>query len=137
MSQLRPYTKSKIGSHLNYPIKFSEVRELLAPAIEQLAVEVWFWGWKPPRKNEQRDDYPVVEARYVPGEEQPWQLFVAPIPRGLRATVHPLLSPALSAQVRSWFQAPRSPGWSSTHHVLRIRFESASQLLKIEEHDSA
>jgi hypothetical protein len=137
MSQLGPYIKGRIGSHLSYPIKFTEVRELLAPAIEQHAVEVWLWGFKPPRKNEQRESYPVLEARYAPNQERQWQIFANPVPRELRASIHPLLLPVLAGRVRSWLLATRSPGWFSTYHTLRIRYLHASRQLEIDEHDSA
>jgi len=137
MTQLAPYVKTKIGSHLSYPVKFSELCELLAPAVERLGIEVWFWAWKPPRQNETREVYPLVEARYAPHKEPAWQIYADPIPRPLRASIHPLLLPVLSGRVRSWLLAERASGWYSTDHALRVRYTSSSKALEIDEHNSA
>lgn len=137
MTQLAPHVKVKIGSHLSYPVKFSEMCELLAPAMEQLGIEVWFRDWKPPRQNEVRESYAVVEARYSPQRDPAWQIFATPIPRSLRGSIHTLLLPVLFGRVRSWLLAERASGWYSTDHSLRIRYRSALQKLEIDEHNAA
>ena len=38
MNNLEPYKRDKIGSHLSYPLKFSELVSLLSPALEDLNV---------------------------------------------------------------------------------------------------
>jgi hypothetical protein len=109
--------ESKDRTHLSYPVKFSELCESLAPAIEQFPIEVWFSrGWKPPRPNERRENHPVIAASYSPTEEPPWRVGVSPIPRPLRAIVHPHVMDSLAGVVRSWFLADRGQGWYSTYH---------------------
>lgn len=137
MPELAPRVKTKIGSHLSYPVKFSELCESLTPAVAQLPIEVWFsGGWKPPRANEQREDYPVIAASYSPTEEPPWRVMVSPIPRPLRPIVHPLVMQVLAGAVRSWFLANRGQGWHSTHHGLRVRYVPASEELQMDEHNA-
>ena len=137
MQELAPRVKVKIGSHLSYPVKFSELCELLAPAVEQLGIEVWYSGGsKPPRQNEQRECYPVVEARHSPRGEPAWQLVISPIPRPLRAAIHPLLLAILSERIRSWFLVERTSAWYSTDHVLRVRYIPASEQFEFDEHNA-
>src|SRR5690349_5561184 len=133
-----PHTiyRSKIGSHLSYPVKFSELCESLSPAMEQLGIGVRFHAFHPPRKNEARDEYPVIEASYDPTRLFSWELAVSPVPRLLRETVRGALLPALSADVRSWLTARRAPGWRSRYHALRGRFDAACKKLLFHEHNA-
>jgi hypothetical protein len=132
-----PVWKEKIGSHLSYVLKFSEVQALLAPAFEQRAIKVSFsGGWKTPRQNEAREAYPVFEAQYSalhPSREEPeWQLSVHPVPRELRSTVRALLIPQATDQMKRWYLANRSSVWLSGNRQLRIRFITATQELAYE-----
>jgi hypothetical protein len=136
MGTTGPYIKKKIGSHLTYPVKFTEVCEALSPAVEQLDVEMWFWGWYPPRKNEARETYQIVEVRYSPQDERSWRLEAAPIPRALRTVIRPLLIPALSERIRPWPLIPRPLGWHSRYHSLRGYFSGTFQKLEFQEHDA-
>ena len=61
MTILEP-RRDKIGSHLSYPAKFSELASLLSPALENLNVQVWFDAIDAPRQNETRDKYVLMEA---------------------------------------------------------------------------
>jgi hypothetical protein len=134
-----PHTiyRSKIGSHLSYPVKLSELIELLSPAMEQFGMGVRFQAFFPPRKNEERDEYRIIEASYDPHEESAWGLAVSPVPRSLREDVHAVLLPALAAEVRSWLVAKHTSGWCSTYHALRGRFDAASKKLLFHEHNAA
>jgi len=140
MLELAPYLKQKIGSHLSYPVKFSELCEALAPAVEQLAIVVWFWDSRPPRQNEHREDYQVLRAEYSPRSprnvEPEWRIFIAPIPRPLRETIHDLLLPLFAGRVRSWLLAERASGWYSTYHALKVRYVAATEVLEIDEHNA-
>ena len=132
-----PCVKEKIGFHLSYPVKFSELSELLVPALDKLGVEIWFWAWKPPRQHETRASYQVFEIKYDPNNEPAWWICVAPIPRAVRATIHPLLVQVLSGRVRSWLLEDRGSGWYSRYHALRIRYNSVSEDLDFEERNAA
>jgi hypothetical protein len=133
-----PIWKEKIGSHLSYVLKFSEVLALLAPAFEQRAIKVSFsGGWKIPRQNEAREAHLVIEAKYSalhPSREEPeWQLNVYPVPRELRSTVRSLLIPQATDQTKQWYLANRSSLWLSGNRQLRIRFITSTQELAYEE----
>ena len=134
-----PHTiyRSKIGSHLSYPVKFSELRDLLSPAMEELGIGVRFHAFSPPRQNEVRDEHKIIEASYDPDAESAWGLAVSPVPRPLREDVRAVLLPALAAEVRSWVLAKRASGWCSTYHALRGRFDAASKKLLFHEHNAA
>src|SRR5438067_918319 len=94
---MTPHTiyRSKIGSHLSYPVKFSELCDSLSPAMEQLGIGVRFHAFFPPRQNEVREEYRIIEASYDPDEESSWALTVSPVPRPLREDVRAVLLPAL------------------------------------------
>ena len=133
-----PVWKAKIGFHLSYVLKLSELQALLAPAFVQRTIKVSFsGGWKAPRQNEVREAYPVIEAKYSvlhPSRKEPeWQLSVYPVPRGLRSTVRSLLIPEVTDRVKGWYLAARSPLWLSGNRELKIRFITATQQLGHEE----
>jgi hypothetical protein len=101
---VEPYARDKIGAHLSYPLKFSEVVSLLSPAVEQLTIQVWFRGWGAPRQNESRERYEVMEAGYWSYfEEAPWHLLIKPVPRPLRAAARSMIIPRATDRVRDWF----------------------------------
>jgi hypothetical protein len=137
MSAPRTIYRSEIGSHLSYPVKFSELCESLSPAMEELGIGVRFSAWNAPRQNESREIYPIIEASYDLREHGDWEIQVSPIPRAIREEVRAFLLPALVAQVRSWLVAKRSDGWRSTYHALRGRFDPASKQLLFHEHNAA
>jgi hypothetical protein len=137
MNAPRTIYRSKIGSHLSYPVKFSEFSELLHPAMEELGIGVRFSAWNAPRQNEGRHIYPIIEASYDSREDGAWEIQVSPVPRAIRAEVRSLLLPALPARVRSWLVAKRTSGWSSTYHALRGRFDLSSKQLLFHEHSTA
>jgi hypothetical protein len=137
MSAARTIYKSKIGSHLTYPVRFSELSELLSPAVEQLGIGVRFSAWDAPRQNEARDVYAIIEASYDSREEGCWELAVSPVPRSMREPVRSLLLPALTEQVRSWLIAKRKSGWYTTYHAFRGRFDATGQKLLFREHNAA
>ena len=134
-----PHTiyRSKIGSHLSYPVKFSELCDLLSPAMEQFGIGVRFHAFFPPRQKEVRGDYKIIEASYDPHEDSPWEIVVTPVPRSLREDIRAVLLPALAAEVRSWLVADRADGWHSTYHAFRGRFVAANKLLLFHEHNVA
>jgi hypothetical protein len=134
-----PHTiyRSKIGSHLSYPVKFSELCDLLSPAMEQFGIGVRFHAFFPPRQKQVRGDYEIIEASYDPHEESAWELVVSPVPRLLREDIRAVLLPALAAEVRSWLVSKRADGWRSTYHALRGRFDAASKQLMLHEHNAA
>ena len=128
--------RSKIGKHLSYPLKLSEVTPSLGAAHDRLTVEVSFWDYHSPRPNEVRDHYSVLEvARSVSEGEPHCRFTVSAVPRHLRASVHALLVPAELERIREWLLAPRSPYWLSTYHALRFSFSPADQSLLCHEHD--
>ena len=65
MNAARTIYRSKIGSHLSYPVKFSELGKLLSPAMEQLGIGVRFSAWEAPRQNETRDVYPIMRRAMI------------------------------------------------------------------------
>ena len=134
-----PHTiyRSKIGSHLSYPVKFSELCNSLSPAMEQLGIGVRFHAFFPSRQNEVRDEYRIIEASYDPDTESAWGLAVSPVPRLLREDVRTVLLPALAAEVRSWLVAKHTSGWCSTYHALRGRFDATNKTLLFHEHNAA
>ncbi len=132
-----PYLKSKIGAHLRYPVKFTELQTLLSPSVEELPLQVWFYdGYKAPRKNESRESYVIFEARYYSPDTQLsgtlWQLFVYPVPLALLQHVGSVV-PAGLACVRDWLLASRSPIWLSSGHALFIDFAPGSQEITVRE----
>jgi len=133
-----PHTiyRSKIGSHLSFPVKFSELCDLLSPAMEQFGIGVRFHAFFPPRQKVVRGDYKIIEASYDPQEESPWELVVSPVPRPLREEIRAVLLPALAAEVRAWLVANRTSGWCSTYHALRGRFDAVSKQLLFHEHNA-
>ncbi len=135
MPALQP-SRSKIGKHLSYPLKFSEITSSLGIAHDRLAVNVLFWGYKSPRPNEVRDRYFVLEVAhsFIQGTSC-YRVEVSAVPRHLRAAVHTLLVPAELARIREWLLAPRTPLWLSTYHALRLSFDPADQRILYLEHD--
>lgn len=136
MNAPRTIYRSKIGSHLSYPVKFSELCDSLSPAMEELAVGVRFSAFLAPRQNEVRVEYSIVEASYDPDGEPCWELEVSPIPRDIREEVRSVLLPALTQEVRSWFVAKHASGWCSTYHALRGRFYTTGKKLLFHEHNA-
>ena len=134
-----PHTiyRSKIGLHLSYPVKFSELCDSLSPAMEQFGIGVRFQAIFPPRQNEVRDEFQIIEASYDPQEESGWGLAISPVPRLLRESVRVVLLPALATEVRSWLVAQRADSWRSTYHALRGRYDAASKQLLFHEHNAA
>jgi hypothetical protein len=126
MSTTEPYAKEKIGSHLSYPLKFSEVVSLLSPAVEQLNIQVWFRAWKAPRQNEQLDRYEILEAGYWGRfPDAPWHLLIRPVPRPMRAAVRSVLIPAATDRVRDWFQ-----GQPFRSRRFRVYFSPAREIIE-------
>lgn len=129
-----PYKKEKIGSHLSYPLKFSEALSSLSPAIEQLSVQTWFRAWPAPRPNQTSEFYEVLSAEYWlprPGQPGPqWWLFIRPIPRHLRVLVRSLLVPSGLERLRDWYLAAHTPVWLSRRQELSIRFVTATESLE-------
>ena len=136
MNSPHTISRSKIGSHLSYPVKLSELFDSLFPAMEQLGIGVRFSAFFPPRKNETRDTYMIIEASYDPQEESSWKLDISAVPRALREDIRSVLLPALMAQIRAWLVAERKPGWHSTYHALRCRFDSQRHELVFQEHNA-
>jgi hypothetical protein len=101
-SNTAPYAKDKIGRHLSYPLKFNEVVLLLSPAVEQLDIQVGFWGFQAPRPNEKRERYEIIQAGYWSHFEAPWRVLIRPVPRILRSFARSLLIPAATDRVRDW-----------------------------------
>ena len=52
----------KIGKHLSYPLKFTELMSVLSPAVDPVPLEVSFWCSKPPRQNE----HSTADLQYEP-----------------------------------------------------------------------
>lgn len=132
-----PYRKDKIGSHLSYPLKFSEVQSLLSPAFAQLELQVWFSASKAPRQHERRESYPIMEARRCwlrpVRANAHWELTVHPLPRELRGYVRSLLIPSGTDRLRAWYLAAHSPVWLAESHELRVRFVPATESLEYDE----
>jgi hypothetical protein len=137
MSAPHTIQRSKIGSHLSYPVKFSELCESLSPVMEQFGIGVFFTAFFPPRQNEVRDEYRIIEAAYDPHEESSWRLTISPIPRAIREEVRLLVLTALAEEVRSWLIAKHQTGWCSTCHALCGKFDVASKKLLFHEHNAA
>jgi hypothetical protein len=133
---MRTIYRTKIGSHLSYPVKAAELQELLSPATEELGIGVRFFSFKAPRQNETRPSYPIIEAQYSPSEEENWDLMVSPVPRSLRTAVRLLLLPALADKMHPWLIAKRKPGWYLTYHALRFRFDTEDETFTVQEHNS-
>jgi len=136
MNAARTIYKSEIGSHLSYPVKFSELCECLSPVMDVLGIGVRFSAWNAPRQNETRDVYPIIEASYDLREDGAWEIQVSPIPRAIREEVRAFLLSALATQVRPWLVAERTDGWRSTYHALRVGFDAASKQLLFHEHNA-
>ena len=135
MPALQP-RRSKIGKHLSYPLKFSEITSSLGATCDGLAVEVSFWDYHSPRPNEVRDRYSVLEVDHSVLDGEPrYRFTVSAVPRHLRAAVHALLVPAELERIRAWLLALRTPYWRSTYHALRFSFDPADQSLLCYEHD--
>jgi hypothetical protein len=128
-----PYKKEKIGAHLSYPLKFSEVLSSLSPAVEQLSVQIWFRAWPAPRQNQTWGSYEVLSGEYWlprPGRPQAqWWLFVRPIPRHLRIPIRSLLIPGGIARLRDWYLSAHTSVWLSRRQELSIRFVTATESL--------
>ena len=123
-----PDWKQKIGSHLCYPIKFSEV-------VEELDVHVDFSGWKAPRQTEKRPIYSVMEAKHSTHPLlKPWRVIVLPVPRELRSAVRSALIPSGTDKVRALLRGPHSQLKLAEPHVFRLRFVAATESL---EYDAA
>ena len=124
-TNVEPYARDRIGAHLSYPLKFSEMVSLLSPAVEQLNIRVWFRGWGAPRQNETRGRYEVMEAGYWSYfAEAPWHLLIKPVHRPLRATVRSVLIPAATDRVREWFL-----GRPSRSRRFRVYFSPARETI--------
>ena len=126
------HVRKKLAAHLSYSLTLAELRGLLHPASERFDTDVWFWSPKPPRRNEQRESYQVLEARYAP--DSPRELFVSPVPRTMRAVIRASLIPAATDRVREWLLAHRSEMWHSSPHRIAVRFITASAELEFTEH---
>jgi len=128
-----PYKKEKIGSHLSYPLKFSEVLSSLSPAVKRLTVQTWFRAWPAPRQNQACEFYEVLSAEYwLPRPGRPhaqWWLFVRSIPRHLRMLVRSLFIPSGLERLRDWYLSAHTPVWLSRRQELSIRFVTARESL--------
>ncbi len=126
----QPYGKEKIGSHLCFPIKFSEAVSTLAQAVGVLQLKVWFRGWDAPRKNHVYEKYAVLSAELWAvskyRDEASWWLFVRPIPRSLRSIVRPLLLGQGFDHLRNWYSLPRTPNGLAGDQKLHVWFMAAS-----------
>ena len=139
MITLEPFKRDKIGSHLSYPVKFSELVSLLSPTLEQLNVQVWFDAIDAPRQNERRDKYVLMEAQFWSRRpELPWWLLIRPIPRSCREALRSLLIPAGTDRLREWLLTKRlapaknTPRWHANSPTFRIWFVSSKHLLEYE-----
>ena len=118
---------------MSYPLKFAEVTSVLSPAVDSLPLEVRFWCYRPPRQNELRAAYRVLEVAHYGTDT--YDITVSPVPRELRAAIHALVFPAELERIRDWLLAVRTPHWHSTYHALRLDFDRASQRLTCHEHN--
>jgi hypothetical protein len=125
----------KIGEYLSYPLKFSEITRALSPAADSLSLEVRFWCYQPPRQNEHRTTYRVLEAEHYGADTD--RITISPVPRALRRVVHSLLFPLELERIRDWLLAARTPHWCSTYHALRLDFDTVSQRITCHEHNAA
>lgn len=130
-----PFKRDKIGSHLSYPLKFSEIVASLSPG-HQLRIQVWFRGWPAPARNVKCPEHRLLSAEYrIPhgSQVQPvWWLFVRPIPRELRVTIRALLLPEGFNQVSQWYTARRTPNWFADSHQFQVVFNAGTQRLTYE-----
>ena len=126
----QPYGKAKIGSHLCYPIQFTETVTNLAQAVEGLQLKVSFWGWGAPRKHQVCEKYAVLSAelRAVSKyrHEASWFLVIRPIPRSLRSIVRPLLLGQGLDQLRNWYSRPLTPNELAKDQNLHVWFVVAN-----------
>jgi hypothetical protein len=135
--------KSKIGAHLSYPCTLSELERRLSPASQRHDLEVSFPSSRASRKNEPREDYQLLEARYssrYSGEragEWHYQIAVYPVPRTLRAHIRGLLLPVGTDRVRDWVLAQRAPIWYTRPHRFSVHFDSVSDELSFREYPKA
>jgi hypothetical protein len=134
-SVLTPYFKDKIGKHLSWPLKFSEVVSQLDTRIQEQGLEVWFSDSKSLRANDTRQTYRVIDVTYYPPDRMrpipTWQLFISPVPRSMRSVVRSLLLPLAMERVKTWLSKERTPVWLSSGHSLRIDFLVHGPALKI------
>ena len=126
------HVRDKLASHLSYSVTLSELRELLRPASEQIDIDVWFWSPKPPRRNEHRKRYHLLETRYAP--ESSREFFVSPVPRAMRPIVRAALIPAATDRVRDWLLAHRTDLWYASHHRIVVHFTPPSGELEFTEY---
>jgi hypothetical protein len=139
MTNVEPYRKDKIGSHLSYPLKFGELVSFLSPAVEQLNIQVWFCASKAPRQNELRDRYLLLEVEFWSRRpESPWHLFVRPLPRSLHAVARDALIPEATGRLRDWLlakdvpAAKHPPRWNTRSPSLRVYFDPAKEIVEYE-----
>jgi hypothetical protein len=137
MTAPRTIYRSKIGSHLSYPVKLSELCDLLSPAMEEFGIGVRFSSLNAPRQNEEREIYSIIEASYDLRDDGAWEIQISPIPRAMRDEIRSFLLPALAAQIRSWLVERRTAAWSSKYHALRGRFDAVNKQLLFQEHNAA
>jgi len=122
-------------------VKFSELCDLLSPAMEERGIGVSFSGVNVPRQNEIRDNYPIVAAIYRANNPFPfredctWEIEVSPVPRAIRNQVREVLLPALPTHILPWLIAKRTSGWILTYHAIRVQFDTASKQLLFHEHN--
>lgn len=129
-SLLQPYGKGKIGSHLCYPIQFSETVSALAQAVEGLQLKVCFRGRGAPRKGQVYEKYAVLSAELWAvskyRHEASWWLLIRSIPRSLRSIVRPLLLGQGLDHLRNWYSLPRTPNEFAKDQGLHVWFTVAS-----------
>lgn len=123
-----PSRRDKIGRHLSYPLKFSELSALFSE------VKISFNAYKAPLQNELRPKFRVFEMSYEP-EDSSYGITVSAVPRSLRARIHSLLVLELE-RVRDWLAAPRTLNWRSTYHALRLDFDSSIEGITRYEHNA-
>jgi len=131
-----PHVKDKIGSHLSYPVKFSDLLPVLPSGFGPDQIQVWYRAWKAPRPGEVREKYGVLEAQYSHARASwscPWTIYVLPVPRAYRSAVRRLLIPSAIERLRIWLHAGRTPVWFAGRHQLRILFVPAVEAFAYEE----
>ena len=129
--------KSKIGSYLSYPLKFSDVAQSLESAVEDLEVYVRFSDVKAPRQNEQRPTYSVISVDYLGGKHprviailKLWSVTIYPVPRELRSVVRSALIPSGIDMIRAWLAEPHTQLWLTESHALQLRYVVATESLE-------
>jgi hypothetical protein len=129
--------KSKIGSYLSYPLKFSDVAQTLESAVEDLEVNVRFSDAKAPRQNEQRPTYSVISANYLGGNDPSviailklWSVTIYPVPRELRSVVRSALIPRGISMIRTWIAEPHTQLWLNESHAFQLRYVVATESLE-------